>query len=246
MKKTSRSSTGRVAVVLGMTAIAGLAGCELLVDFDRSLIDAGLGDASFTDGATQDATGDVTLTDTSPGVDSAQDSANDSPASETGTDGGDGSTGDDSGDAGDGATTTDANDAGVDAADANVVDAADAADAAETAPTAASFSIMPTSYPFMVVDAGTMSAETSFTVTNNGGTDGTNVVVSFTGTDMGDFHIGSTDMCSGQTVAANGGTCSVAVNFLPTAASGTMESATLNVAPATGTAGTAGLTGTSN
>jgi hypothetical protein len=240
MKKTSRSSTGRVAVVLGMTAIAGLAGCELLVDFDRSLIDAGLGDASFTDGASADGSNDVTLTDTSPGPDSAQDSANDSPVSETGADGGDGSTGDDSGD---GATTTDASDAGVDAADGNVADAADAAD---TAPTPAALTIAPLTQDFMMVDAGTSSAPILFTVTNSGGTDAAGVAASVVSVLYAADFLITNDTCNGTPVPANGGTCTLDVTFTPSAVSGTVETGTLTVTTTSGTPGTSALTGTAN
>lgn len=242
MKKTSRSSAGRIGVVLGITAMAGLAGCELLVDFDRSLIDAGLGDASFTDGASVDGANDVTLTDTSPGLDSSQDSPNDSPVSETGTDGGDGSTGDDSGDG----STTDANDAGMDAADTSTVDAADAADAADTAPTPAALTIAPLTQDFMMIDAGLSSAPITFTVTNSGGTDAAGVAASVVSLLYAADFVITNDTCNGTPVPASGGMCTLQVTFMPSAVAGTVETGTLTVTTTSGTPGASALTGTAN
>lgn len=104
--KTKMNSKNKRSLALLVVVGAVLAGCELAVDFDRSLIDAGSVDASFVD--VQNDTSppvDSGGKDTSPPVDSG---GMDTSMPDTGTDTG--------------------VDSGTDAADADMGDAADASD----------------------------------------------------------------------------------------------------------------------
>lgn len=87
-----------LAIPLG---VAFLAGCELIVDFDRTRIPADATDSSV---APKDAQSDTAIPDAAPGVDAATDAPKDAP-------------------------TTDAADASLpDSSDAGSTDAADASD----------------------------------------------------------------------------------------------------------------------
>ena len=77
------------------------------------------------------------------------------------------------------------------------------------------FSISPTAHAYGDQAINNMSADQTYTVTNNGsGVSGTLSAPVFAG-DSTQFMI-TTDNCVGQTLAASGGTCTVIVHFHPT------------------------------
>jgi uncharacterized repeat protein (TIGR03803 family) len=84
------------------------------------------------------------------------------------------------------------------------------------------------------------SSPQTVTLTNNGSGNLQFGTASFSGTNATDFSVGTTDSCSGQTVAANG-SCSVSVTFSPSSIGS--ESATLTLAES-GLPVTVSLTGT--
>jgi hypothetical protein len=100
IKRRSGVRKGRFAAFVALAMLA--AGCELIVDFDRTKIDGGGGDGSLPDVTTQDVTQDV------PTQDVVNDTTNDvtqqPDASDGGGDASDGGTGMDAADADDGAT----------------------------------------------------------------------------------------------------------------------------------------------
>ncbi|MEA2622176.1 MAG: hypothetical protein QOH61_1086 [Chloroflexota bacterium] len=72
-------------------------------------------------------------------------------------------------------------------------------------------------FDFGSVDEGDSAGPQTFTLTNDGTADLNVTSVSITGADDLDFTIdGTTDTCTGQTLSASGGTCTVDVTFTPT------------------------------
>ncbi|HEY8038221.1 MAG TPA: choice-of-anchor D domain-containing protein [Polyangiaceae bacterium] len=97
----------------------------------------------------------------------------------------------------------------------------------------AAIALSPTSQPFGSWITGQTSPDTTFTVTNNGGVVTGALAVTLGGTSAGQF--GTTaDTCTGATLAASGGTCTVNVHFAPTTGTVGAVQATLT---ATGTPG---------
>ena len=90
-----------------------------------------------------------------------------------------------------------------------------AASLAGTGVASTNFSISPTSHAYGDQAINNMSADQTYTVTNNGSSvSGTLSAPAFAG-DSTQFMI-TTDNCVGQTLAASGGTCTVIVHFHPT------------------------------
>ena len=107
----------------------------------------------------------------------------------------------------------------------------------------AAISISPMSQPWGAYAWGTISSDVAFTVTNNGGTATGALAVSITGSDAGQFALGSGSTCSGAQLAASGGTCVVYAHFAPASpATGTVQ-ASLTVAGTPGGTVPAALSG---
>ncbi len=213
MKKTNGLTKAHAVVVASLVAalaMGGAAGCELIVDFDRTKIDAGPPtDGSVVGDGTVDSAGDTNVPDTA---------AQDSPV-ETGTDGG----ADVKTDTGMDAATEAAAEAGPEAG----MDAAMEAEAA----TAASLAITATNNgAFGSQDVGTSSADVVFTVTNSGGTASAAVTIG-TSTAAGFILVAGQDNCTGNTVAANNGTCTFKVHFTPLSDGAKSGNATCTGAP---------------
>ena len=217
-----RVSKGRIVILAGVAtgvlAVGALgSGCELLVDFNRNLIDSGVDEdgAAFSDATTSD--GSMT----------GHDAAADATAK----------------DAGDGGVT----EAGADAAAEASVDASEAgmADAPMEAATPAALSILQAGKDFMSVTEGTASADFDFTLKNTGGSPSGVPVITLGGMDPTQFGItaGATNTCN--VALAPGASCTIPVHFAPTAAAADagVESATLDVTAAPGGAPTATLSG---
>ena len=80
----------------------------------------------------------------------------------------------------------------------------------------ANINASPTSYAFPETSVGNSSAVQTFTINNTGLASCTLGTLKFTGVNASDFAIApGTDTCSGQTIAAGSGTCSVGVLFSP-------------------------------
>jgi len=228
MKKNVMTKTR--AIMMGSLVAAMLAaGCELVVDFDRTKIDGGgPADGSASDVAI-DTTGDQVSPDT--GTDTGADTGTDT-GTETGTDGG--------ADADAHETGTDTGTDATDASDAS--DASDAAAEAEAEAAAPQLALTAANTgAFGNQDVGGTTTDVTFTLTNTGGAASSAVTTSITGT--GPFTIvNGQDNCNGNPVAANGGTCTFKVRFTPTA-----DGAASGVAHATASMGgapTVNLTGT--
>jgi len=82
-------TTNMKRLLMGALLAAGVAGCQLIVDFDRTLIDAGGVDASFDTSKPETSTDSGTDTSTDAAKDAAKDAATDAA-----TDADDGSTAD--------------------------------------------------------------------------------------------------------------------------------------------------------
>lgn len=107
----------------------------------------------------------------------------------------------------------------------------------------AAISISPTSEPWTTYAWGTTSLDVAFTVVNNGGTATGALTVSLTGSDAGQFGLGSGSTCSGSQLAASGGTCIVYAHFAPASpATGTVQ-ASLTVSGTPGGTVAAALSG---
>jgi hypothetical protein len=108
----------------------------------------------------------------------------------------------------------------------------------------AALTITPPAHDFGPSVEGTPTADVPFLVTNTGGIATGALAVTLGGTNGGQFALG-TDGCTGQTLAAAGGTCTVNVHFAPGAGSppGSVQ-ATLQVTGTPGGTGAATLTGT--
>ena len=223
-------TTRRAVAVFALGAFA-LGGCELIAEFDRSKIDAGSLDGSFPDVSQLDVSQpDVNQPDAP--ADTGADVA------DTGADVAD--TGADVADTG----TTDAADAAPDVVDAGVDAASDASGdaAADADASPAALAMNPTTQDFGSVGAdASVSADITFTVTNNGGSTSGTMTTSITGTDMSDFGLG-TDTCNTNTLGPTL-TCTVNVHFAPQTTGS--KTATLQVTDGTTTA-SATLTGTAN
>lgn len=88
---------------------------------------------------------------------------------------------------------------------------------------------------------GGMTATQAFTLTNNSGAAASGITISFTGANAGDFKAAS-DTCGTSSLAANGGSCAINVEFVPTATGS--RSAVLSVSDSAGDTATANVTGT--
>jgi hypothetical protein len=111
MKRTAMHTKRRLAAVIAgcLAASAALLGCELIVDFDRSKIPQGMGDAATIEGGGPDGSDAQVVTDAADGA-----TASDADAASSTPDASDGG----------GTATGDASDAS-DASDAVVADADD-------------------------------------------------------------------------------------------------------------------------
>jgi hypothetical protein len=109
----------------------------------------------------------------------------------------------------------------------------------------ADLSVAPATRSFGAIAQGSSGADVPFVVTNRGGVDTGTLKASLKGSNAGQFGLG-TDGCTGKSLAAGGGTCTVNVHFAPTA-SGTLGSiqATLLVGGSPGGTAAATLTGMS-
>ncbi|MCC6997681.1 MAG: choice-of-anchor D domain-containing protein [Deltaproteobacteria bacterium] len=108
-------------------------------------------------------------------------------------------------------------------------------------------SINPTSKTFDTTVINNVSAAQSFTVTNTGGSTTPVIAVSLTGSDQGQFTIG-TDTCNGNTLGA-GLTCTISVTFNPTSPVGSKSaslSASLGATSAIATLGGQAIQCTTN
>jgi hypothetical protein len=219
MNSTARRTLGLLAVG-AMT----LGGCELVAEFDRSKIDGGSLDGSFPDVNVPDVNQPDSPADT--GVDAPVDSGSDAGAD---------ATSDAAADASD-ASTDAASDAGADASDA-AADAPDDADAGT-----AQLDMTPSSNDFLTIAVNSSSTDFTFTVTNNGSVTSGTMATSLTGTDMGEFGVG-TDTCNANTLGATL-TCTVDVHFSPTSTGA--KSATIQVVATPGGTASATLAGTGN
>ena len=93
--------------------------------------------------------------------------------------------------------------------------------------------IAPTTTTFAAVAPDAVSADTTFTATNTGGSATGTIAVTVSGTDASQFAIAS-DLCSGMTLAA-GASCTIKARFAPRSAGGKAASLTA-ASPAGGTA----------
>lgn len=103
-----------------------------------------------------------------------------------------------------------------------------------------SLGVLPASHPFGNAATGTQSAAQTFTVRNNGGVATSTVMVALTGSDLGQFSLGS-DGCSGAPLAA-AASCDIVVRFAPSSQGS--FAASLSVSATDGGTAIASLTGT--
>lgn len=219
-----RIRIGLVSAAAVCAAAAAAPGCELVADFDRGKIPQ---DAAAGGDVIVDAPADV-LPDTPKDapVDSPPDVAQDVTP--------------DAGDAADapadvpGDAPFDAPADVIDGGGGDVLDAPpDAAEAAADGAEAgsATFTVTPSTFDFGTVAQAATTSDVTFTIKNIGSASGT-PAISVTGADGGGggYAKGSTDTCTGQTIAVSG-TCSVSVRFTPSGAG--VSAGSLGASPGT-------------
>jgi hypothetical protein len=108
----------------------------------------------------------------------------------------------------------------------------------------AAISVAPTSQAWGTFAWGTTSADTTFTVTNDGGVATGALTVALTGSGANQFALGTGGTCAGATLAANGGNCKVTAHFAPLSPATGAQQASLAVGGTPGGTVAVALSGT--